>query len=591
MNNMKKFDIRIIETEEQTVGFQLLKNIQLQYNKKIGTVNCCPNIILADACIITIKNDYSWELCNNCVFDLLVLLSSFLKQINANEICELKILDDYLILNKAEIKLLVQKFEQYIHYLYDEHWSDRVFDNLSQEKEYFIERWKRPIKLSDEEAEQLKTLSNGLSSEFLLIKKLQNTIKNGEKKKVFSSLDCKTSFVSDSLSVYCVPKDFPCKSSIHSVKRNSVLILANDLIKGFVFSFCSDCLYNFGLTLITIYNDDSLIEYSRGSFKVEHTRKQNANCLFSNKRDKKMYSVHIYNSSFYLCKQYYELLTETIVYSSAFKELYPNEFANFDKIVSKKRQKQEQERINTLNKLNEQAENAIEDCAKEKQLLQDERENYLEEITTLKENCNQLENEITRLEKAIKYYQDDKQKKMLAAEKKAQKAFEIQQKQIAYFSSHILDCSKSRKDILNLGYRSKTDPYKAGLLKTTYMDDFDCKILKHDYKKAAKVILETYRDDDVFCVPACQDCIEQIVKGLKKVGPNNTFYYNFNSKLEVRYLNRFISSKCYSCGSKNGGCYYIRFYNVAFHLCEECRSLWIVQLSKIYLKLNNDINN
>lgn len=120
-----------------------------------------------------------------------------------------------------------------------------------------------------------------------------------------------------------------------------------------------------------------------------------------------------------------------------------------------------------------------------------------------------------------------------------------------------------------------------GLLKITANNDFSCRTLKHLLPTKADVIIETYQKNDPLCLAICNDCIRDILNGFKQVDINNTYYCDWTKNMEIRYIkNNNSATVCHSCGKKENSNYYVRLCNVAFHLCENCKSYWIVQLSK-----------
>ena len=57
--------------------------------------------------------------------------------------------------------------------------------------------------------------------------------------------------------------------------------------------------------------------------------------------------------------------------------------------------------------------------------------------------------------------------------------------------------------------------------------EISCKFSNHLFEdKEAKVIIETKREKDIFCLSLCLDCLQALVNGLKYISPDNSYYYD-----------------------------------------------------------------
>lgn len=586
---MKPFQIEIITQETATIGFDELKKISLDYERKFETVSCCKNKVFTEGCKIKIFSDSEIQICNSCAFDLYEMIYINLKNLDNNSLCYLRIIDCELILNKAELNFVLQKFEKYISFLYKEHLSYDIFDDLSPIKEKLIQKNNKPISLSDDELEYYDSLSTGQKKEYILFKTFSK-IKNCNKKKLFTHNDHNSSINKKDFQVYCMPHNIPCKSSEHNEYRESVMILVNPFIKDFRFSFCSDCLHNFGLTLLKLYSDSSVLEYSRANFKVEYIV-SDVVCLISGTIEQQMYRIHIFNNVFVLSKEYYDLLTEAVICSAAFKELYYDDYSEFIRFNLLCEINEDIELRNQMLKEKQQAEVEAEKFAELQKELQEqsqiERESFIFQISDLKSEIEKLNKEKNSLERVIAVYQKEKHKRENKAEEQQRKLIQKEIQERKYFDTHILDCVKQRQGDYILALPKDRNALYSGILKVTKIKGFSCKTLYHGYEYSADAIIQTYRKDDPLCLAACSGCIKAINNGLRKVNPRDTYFYDSKKDLEIRYISNNDSHKCHSCGNKHKHCYYVRLCNVVFYLCEKCRTSWIGQLERVPFDLKN----
>lgn len=594
---MKPFQIELVNQDVVTVDFEELKCFSLDYERKIETVRCCKDKVFTEACHIVMPANKVIIICNACVFNLYEMLYMTWCGLKKNDICQLQIFEYKLLLNKPELNFILQKLERYIQFLYEEHLSYDIFDNMSSIKEKLIQKFRQSILLSDEESEYYNSLTCGQKKEFLLSKSYLKT-SNCSKKKTFSTQNRKSSINKKDFQVYCMIRNIPCKSSRHDNYRESVIVLINQYISGFRFSFCSDCLHNFGLTLLNMYYDSTLKEYKRDSFKVEYIVSDYP-CLISGVKESKMYRVYIYNNVFVLSKKYFELLTKTIICSTAFKELFFDDYSEYLRFnhsfeISKDVElRKEMIRAKKLAETELQIYKNLENEIKTQNNI--ERENFIVQISDLKytitkseEEKSYLNRENQRLKTIISALQDEEHKRQLDVEKQEQKRIKEEIHQRNYFDTHILDCVKPRQSDYVLGFPKDKNKLYSGILKVTQISGFLCKTLYHSYEHYANAIIQTYRKDDPLCIAVCSDCLNAINRGLRKVGPNNTYLYDRHRELEIRYLSNGNGKVCHSCGKMHENCYYIRLCYVVFYLCEDCKTSWIGQMERVKFDLKNN---
>ena len=160
--------------------------------------------------------------------------------------------------------------------------------------------------------------------------------------------------------------------------------------------------------------------------------------------------------------------------------------------------------------------------------------------------------------------------------------------QIKTLTHKIIDCSAKRKAVQNIGFsRNKDRNHITGrTLRVTYTDEVPCKFSNHitnDIK--AKIVIETEREKDSFCISLCSECLDALIRALKATNEMNPYYTDDGKEIEIKYTSGFNGQNCFSCYKSNQPCYHIRIGNVALKICADFRSLH--QFSRI-LTLVND---
>ena len=161
---------------------------------------------------------------------------------------------------------------------------------------------------------------------------------------------------------------------------------------------------------------------------------------------------------------------------------------------------------------------------------------------------------------------------------------------VKYYSNRVINCNEPSKAIRNIGFSKDKD--KTNItgreLNVVFIDEISCKFSNHLFEdKEAKVIIETKREKDIFCLSLCLDCLQALVNGLKYISPDNSYYYDEAHDFEIRCISTFKGQRCFACYSDQAPCYTIRIHNISFSLCSDCKACWLMQLESTLRKLQS----
>lgn len=160
-----------------------------------------------------------------------------------------------------------------------------------------------------------------------------------------------------------------------------------------------------------------------------------------------------------------------------------------------------------------------------------------------------------------------------------------------YYSNRVINCAEPSKAIINIGFSKDKD--KTNItgreLNIVFIDGVYCKFSNHLFEdKEARVIIETRREKDSFCLSFCLDCLQAFVNALKYISPDNSYYYDEAHEIEIRCISTFKGQRCFSCYTDKAPCYTIRVHNISFSLCSECKACWLMQLESAIRKLQGN---
>ena len=227
-----------------------------------------------------------------------------------------------------------------------------------------------------------------------------------------------------------------------------------------------------------------------------------------------------------------------------------------------------------------------EEIATRQRLLRVQEKYYQNKLDDANQKIKNLSQENRNLKE---YIQTEEHERLLQTEKAVARETESHNALRNRLNCKVIDCVASRKAIRNIGFSKDKDKSRitGRELIITYIDGIHCKANKHYIAPVeAKVVIETNRPKDTFCLSFCLECLRVFIKGLKFVDENHTYFIDNNKNIEIIYTRTFNGQQCFSCYSGNKPCYYIRIGNIAFRLCSDCRACWLMQLESAERKLS-----
>jgi len=225
------------------------------------------------------------------------------------------------------------------------------------------------------------------------------------------------------------------------------------------------------------------------------------------------------------------------------------------------------------------------EIATRQRLLQVQEKYYQDKLDNANRKIKNLSQENRNLKEHI---QTEEHERLLQIEKAVARKTEERNALRNRLNRKVIDCASTGKAIRNIGFsKDKDKSHITGReLKITYIDGLHCKANQHYIAPVeAKVVIETNRPKDTFCLSFCLECLRAFINGLKCVDENHTYFIDNNRDIEIIYTHTFNGQQCFSCYSGNKPCYYIRIRNVAFRLCSDCRACWLMQLESAVRKI------
>jgi len=221
-----------------------------------------------------------------------------------------------------------------------------------------------------------------------------------------------------------------------------------------------------------------------------------------------------------------------------------------------------------LKKQNDYFVDIIEKLKAKNKYLSEEKQKLISENQSLKAQLN-----------------NEKNSKISAQKQKEMEHTHLMQ----YYNDRVIDCTEQLKAIRNIGFSRDKD--KANItgreLNIVFVDGIKCRFSNHLLDAPeAKIVIETKREKDNFCLSMCMDCLQSFVYALKYISPDNSYYCDDEHGIECRCLSTFKGKRCFSCYTDNGICYAIRIHNISFSICSECKACWVMQLESTIRKLH-----
>jgi len=226
-----------------------------------------------------------------------------------------------------------------------------------------------------------------------------------------------------------------------------------------------------------------------------------------------------------------------------------------------------------------------EEIATRQRLLQVQEKYFQSKLDRANKKVKNLLQENSDLKAHI---ETEKQNSVIKAEKEKAKKANSHNLKMNRLKQRVINCTQVGSSIQNIGFSKSKD--KLGItgreLRITLTDGVPCKSSRHFVEPTdAKIVIETTRDNDIFCLSFCSNCLQVFLKGLKAVDEHNTYYIDNEKDIEIIYTESFVGQRCFSCYSGKGACYFIRIGNIAFRLCPDCRACWLMQLESAVRKI------
>lgn len=226
-----------------------------------------------------------------------------------------------------------------------------------------------------------------------------------------------------------------------------------------------------------------------------------------------------------------------------------------------------------------------EEIATRQLLLERQEKYYQDKLKSAKRKINRLLQENTELKASI---EADKQNRVIQSELAQKRKTDAHNALVNRLNRQVIDCTTKYNSQRNIGFSKAKD--KDGItgreLKITIIDGVPCKSARHIVEPSEpKIVIETKRDKDTFCLSFCSSCFQAFIKGLKSVDKSNRYYYDDEKEIEIIFTESFSGQQCFSCYKNDNPCYSIRIGNIAFKLCSDCRACWLMQLEGIERKI------
>lgn len=574
------------------ITFDKSATLTLSKQTDIIKFDCC-NSNKKAGCLIRI-NESEIYVCHIHLFKLLDLFTEIINKMNnlINSVVEININGLIILGQIGNMIYFRRRILNYLYEVYKEHTEDKLFHNqfLSGNQKYVISIFQTNENIEINPEKFISSFSQGEYQQYLLKKrclnKLQDCVNYNKRLQIPQEIALDNPVYS--LNVICSFRDINCKTSKHLKEKDAVIIINTYRKDTFSFSFCADCLYGLYAVLKGPYLDDQLEEFVYDTFKVLH-KTSNDYCFLTGIKEERMYEIFINNVSFVLCKSSYNMLFETIVCSSAFKELYPLEAKKFVSLFEEEHSNQINRLKKELNDLSECSKRAIEAeknlCKKriteitsyyENLFIQNSRKNEEvfsskdAEIIKLNQELQKLNNTINNLKhynESLKESNSHYQQKLndfdlLYNEEKIRIASKYQDR--------IINC-QNQKSIINLNLASKiANQNIMNDINITYIYGIKCSTLNHYPKQDLIALLECAKKNEVLYLALCPVCVDILLCGLNFIERKKENYIDDRYKLSIVFVTEKDNSHCKKCKNKNSKQVKITLDNVQFQMCTPC---------------------
>lgn len=509
-------------------------------------------------------------LCRKCSFKLQGVIKEFfsthndiffedifsIRTIGTNEMeitletpIELSIYNKKIQMTKSQLKTFYDQLSSNNKYYFENHLLP--IENISSYQTEIIKNWRKKIKAINPDFDDFFKLSLAQRGMQVATGMINLHLKAKESVKKFFIIDKEKyeSYPSVYFLSFCCIPNFKCSIKSHK-SINAVFNIITNITDGFAYSFCPDCLYDFGYVLKEVYLNPNINEVQKGFFKI--TRIENDGyCFFDGRSDSIIYRINIENKFLDVNFNYLEKMAIVVLSSAAYKELFRHEYLKYRNEYIKR------------NKL----------IKAKKRLVNNakfEREKELAKLE-VKKKCDE-EKEIAKLEIKKKCDEENNFKQTIS-----NKAL------LEIFNKKVLICQKSKKGQKNLGYRkNKAEEYGFDGFKTIYIEGIDCHTLKHISPKQSDIIFYLDRPDDQLYLSFSKEDLRMLRGALLNTNENNPYYINNYKNFEIRRISGFFDNDfCYFCGNKNGPKYFTKFGYVAFSFCDDCKKKIIKQIDDV----------
>jgi len=570
------------------------KSSTLTISKQFGfkKLNCC-NSNKKKCCLINI-NDIEIYVCHIHLFKMLDDLTEILNEMDKlnGAVALINIFGLCISIKTGSLIYLRRSINNYMYDLYKEHTEDKLFQNnsLSDNQKYISNLFKSAENKEKNTKKFISSLSKGEYHQYLLkrscLHKLQDCVNYSKRLYIPQEIALDNPVLS--LNTICSVRDIKCKASGHVKSRDAVFIINTFRKDTFSFSYCSDCLYDLYVVLREPYLNDELEEFACRDFKVIHKTSDDY-CFFTGNKEKRMYEVYSNNVSYVLCKNSYNMLFETVVNSTTFKELYPQEANKFKSLIDEEHFKQINKLKKELKAMSENSKRAMASleasCQRNTTELSSYYENLLckinrenELVLCNKENENKkLNQEIKRLNNIIddlrlsnKSLKNNNSKIMQKLNNFDLLSQEEKIRVTAKYQEKIINCA-NQKSIINIRLSSKiANLKKINDLNITYIYGLKCSTLNHYPKEDLVALLNCTKKHEELYLALCPACVDILLYGLDFIERKNDNYFDDRYKLKIVKITEKDNPQCNKCKNKISKRIRITLDNVQFQMCENC---------------------
>lgn len=544
----------------ETIRESEIKKWEFRYQTDLLNLDCC-KITIADGCLLKLDNNKCCRMCNSCCVELFDELAKITASKAKVKLYSLSLGNFQYIISRNSVFIIFHKFEAYFLYLYGLHVRDDFYINNENLKK-LIAKNSNSFFETDNDRKKVKRLNQADKRRYYIYKQIRQDLsicfnfpfeikplKTPQKIFIYSLID------------FSVPCSF-------EKRKNAVMVVTDNSLRGFTFAFCTEHLYEFAKLLKKLYFNEVKGLVKIGCFSVEIHKVENPCCFFSDQ--KSQYKLKLDKCTVWLSRDALEMLAVSTLTSLVFKEFFPIQAQQFVTLAQKYNNKNLDEPFSP-EYLEQKKE--IANLKKKLRLKNKETQAALNYYNNLIEGKN---SEITHLHNS---------KDELASEKHALETQiigieSIHKDQISALKSKVLNCRQSHNEIINLGItQKKAKKNQVKVLKKTFIEGIQSSTLD-EFGSRFSVIIETKRVNDAFCFALSLNDIDMILNGIQKVEKSKESYRNRKVGFTI-YRNNSQSDHCYFCGDSENLKYSFTFNRVRFILCENCLSLFQEQLKDI----------